>query len=134
VPVPIIGFIDFRYDQHGLLIDLKTGERLPSAISLAHARQGAVYACARANYGMRFAYSRPTAMKRDGRAVAVYELDRTEVSRQLVALRQIALRLERFLSITSDARELCGLIVPDYERHQWSNAVTRAHGAEVFGF
>ena len=27
VPVPIIGFIDWRFDQHGMVIDLKTSER-----------------------------------------------------------------------------------------------------------
>lgn len=134
VPVPVIGFIDWRFDQHGLIVDLKTSERLPSAISLSHARQGAVYARAHDNYGMRFAYVKPVAAKKDGRAVAVYELDRSEVDRQLIALREIALRLERFLRLSTDPRELCGLIVPDYERFHWSNAVTRARGAEVFGF
>jgi hypothetical protein len=83
---------------------------------------------------MRFAYVKPTAGKKDGRAVAVYELERAEIDRQLVALREIALRLERFLSLSTDARELCGLIVPDYERFHWTNPVTRARGAEVFGF
>ena len=33
VPVPVIGFIDWRFDNHGLIVDLKTSERLPSAIS-----------------------------------------------------------------------------------------------------
>lgn len=134
VPVPVMGYIDWRFDQHGLIVDLKTSERLPAAISLSHARQGAIYARAHGNYGMRFAYVKPVAAKKDGRAVSVYELERAEVDRQLAALRQIALRLERFLNLTSDAHELCGLIVPDYERFHWSNAVTRARGAEVFGF
>ena len=134
VPVPLIGFIDWRFDQHGLIVDLKTSERLPAAISLPHARQGAIYARAQGNCGMRFAYVKPVAAKKDGRAVCVYELERAEVDRQLAALREIALRLERFLHLSSDARELCGLIVPDYERFHWSNAVTRARGAEVFGF
>ena len=134
VPVPIIGFIDWRFDQHGMVIDLKTSERLPAAIPLSHARQGAIYARAHGNYGMRFAYVKPVAAKKDGRAVAVYELERTEIDRQLIALREIALRLGRFLSLSADARELCGLIVPDYERFHWSNAVTRARGVEVFGF
>ena len=134
VPVPVIGFIDWRFDDHGLIVDLKTSERLPSAISLSHARQGAIYARAHGNYGMRFAYVKPTAGKKDGRAVVVYELERPEIDRQIVALREIALRLERFLSLSSDARELCGLIVPDYERFHWTNPVTRARGAEVFGF
>jgi hypothetical protein len=134
VAVPIIGFIDWRFDEHGLIVDLKTSERLPSAISLSHARQGAIYSRAHDNYGMRFAYVKPTASKKDGRAVIVYELDRTEVDRQLTALRQIALRLERFLNLTSDARELCGLIVPDYERFHWNNPVTRTRGQEIYGF
>jgi hypothetical protein len=134
VPVPLIGFIDWRFDEHGLIVDLKTSERLPSAISLSHACQGAIYARAHGNYGMRFAYVKPTAGKKDGRAVVVYELERTEIDRQLAALREIALRLERFLALSTDARQLCGLIVPDYERFHWTNPVTRARGAEVFGF
>ena len=134
VPVPVIGFIDWRFDHHGLIVDLKTSERLPSAISLSHARQGAIYARAHGNYGMRFAYVKPSVGKKDGRAVAFFELARSEIDRQLVALREIALRLERFLSLSTDARELCGLIVPDYERFHWTNPVTRARGVEVFGF
>jgi hypothetical protein len=134
VPIPVTGFIDWRFDQHGLIVDLKTGERLPPSISLSHARQGAVYAKAHGNYGMRFAYVKPVAGKKDGRAICVYELDRAEIDRQLIALRQVALRLERFLRLATDPRELCGLLVPDYERFHWNNAVTRAHGAEVFGF
>ena len=134
VPVPVIGFIDWRFDDHGLIVDLKTSERLPSAISLAHARQGAIYARAHGNYGMRFAYVKPSAGKKDGRAVVVYELDRAEIDRQLVALREIALRLERFLALSADPCELCGLIVPDYERFHWTNPITRARGAEIYGF
>jgi PD-(D/E)XK nuclease superfamily len=134
VPAPIIGFIDWRFDQHGLIVDLKTSERSPSGISVAHARQGAIYARAHGNFGMRFAYVKPTASKKDGRAVVVYELARDEIDRQIVALRQIALRLERFLSLSCDPHELCGLLVPDYERFHWNNPVTRANGAQVFGF
>jgi hypothetical protein len=134
VPVPVVGFIDWRFDDHGLIIDLKTSELLPSAISLAHARQGAVYARAHDNYGMRFAYVKPAAGKKDGRAVVVYELDRMEIERQLAALRQIALRLERFLALSNGPAELCGLIVPDYERFHWTNPITRARGAEIYGF
>ena len=56
------------FDEHGLIVDLKTRERLPSAISDTHGRQGAVYAKAHGNYGMRFAYVKPVAGKKDGRA------------------------------------------------------------------
>jgi hypothetical protein len=83
---------------------------------------------------MRFAYVKPAAGKKDGRAVVVYELERIDIERQLVALRQIALRLERFLALSTDPAELCGLLVPDYERFHWTNPITRARGAEIYGF
>ena len=44
VPLPLEGCLDWRFDEHGLIVDLKTCERLPSAISDTHGRQGAVYA------------------------------------------------------------------------------------------
>lgn len=134
VPVPVEGYIDWRFDQHGLIVDLKTAERLPSAIGAGHGRQGAVYAKAHGNYGMRFAYVKPAAGKKDGRAVAVYELTGDDVQRHLEALRQIAVRLGRFLALSGDAEELAGLLVPDYDAFYWNNAVTRANGAQVFGF
>ena len=51
----VIGFVDWRFSAHGLIVDLKTTERLPSAIGASHGRQGAVYATAHGNFGMRFA-------------------------------------------------------------------------------
>ena len=134
VDVPIIGYLDWRFDQHGLIVDLKTAERIPSSISDSHGRQGAVYARAHGNYGMRFAYVKPSAGKTDGKAAAVYEMSGDDVRRHLEALRQIAIRLGRFLSISGDAGELAGLMVPNYDAFYWRNATTRANGAAVYGF
>jgi hypothetical protein len=134
VPVPIIGYIDWRFDQHGLIVDLKTSERLPSGISAAHGRQGAVYANAHGNYGMRFAYAKPTPNKKDGKAVAIYEMSGEERRSHLSALKQIALRLHRFLSLSHDPHELAGLVCPNYESFYWNNAQTRANGEKLFGF
>ena len=134
VPVPVIGYIDWRFDQHGLIVDLKTAERLPSSIGAAHGRQAALYARAHGNYGSRLAYVKPSKGKKDGRAVAVYELSAEDVRRHLDALTQIAVRLGRFLTLSGDAHELAGLLVPDYDRFYWNNAITRAHGAAVYGF
>ena len=134
VPVPVIGYPDWTFDDHGLLVDLKTTERLPSSISDAHGRQGAVYARARGNYGMRFAYARPSAANTGGRSVVVYELPAEDLRRHLEALRQIAVRLARFLALSSDPHELAALLVPDFDHHWWTNPITRAHGAAVFGF
>src|SRR5690606_9568182 len=54
VPVPVIGFIDWRFSNHGLIVDLKTTERFPSRIGVAHGRQGAIYAAAHGNFATRF--------------------------------------------------------------------------------
>lgn len=134
VPVPIVGFIDWRFDAHGLIVDLKTAERLPSAISNGHGRQGAVYAKAHGNYGTRFAYVKPVTGKKDGRAVVVYEMTGEEIDRHLAALREIAIRLGRFLALSTDPQELAGLLVPNYDAFYWTNPIARANGAAVFGF
>ena len=134
VPVPVEGCLDWQFDEHGLIVDLKTTERLPSAICDAHGRQGAVYAKAHGNYGMRFAYVKPTAGKQDGRAAVVYEMSADDVRRHLQALQQIALRLGRFLSLSSDPHELAGLLVPDFEHFWWSHPIGRSHGRNLYGF
>lgn len=134
VPVPIIGFIDWRFSDHGLIVDLKTTERFPSQIGEAHGRQGAIYAVAHGNFGMRFAYAKPAPGKNDPRQVAVYEMSGDDVRRHLSALRAIALSLGRFLAMSNDAHALASLIVPDFESFWWGEPATRAAGREVFGF
>jgi hypothetical protein len=83
---------------------------------------------------MRFAYVKPTAGKKDGHAVAVYELSADDIRRHLAALREIALRLGRFLALSEDAHELAGLLVPHYDDFRWSNPAARAQGTAVYGF
>jgi hypothetical protein len=134
VAVPLIGYIDWRFSDHGLIVDLKTTERFPSQIGDAHGRQGAAYASAHGNFGMRFAYAKPAPGKTDKRQVTVYEMSGDDVRRHLSALRAIALSLGRFLAVSNDARELAGLIVPDFDSFWWSDPSVRSVGRDVFGF
>ena len=134
IPVPIVGYIDWRFSDHGLIVDLKTTERFPSAIGDAHGRQGAVYASAHGNFGMRFAYAKPAPGKTDKRQVTVYEMSGDDVRRHLAALRAIALSLGRFLSVSSNPQELAGLLVPDFDSFYWSDPTARTAGRDVFGF
>jgi hypothetical protein len=134
IPVPVIGFIDWRFAQHGLIVDLKTSERHPSQIGNSHGRQGAVYATAHGNFGVRFAYAKPAPGKKDPLQVKVLEMSGDEVRTHLAALRAIALSLGRFLAVSSDPRELAGLIVPDFDSFWWSDPSVRANGREIFGF
>lgn len=124
VPVPVIGYQDFVWDAHGIVLDLKTQLRLASDISPAHARQGAVYV-AGSNRQMRFCYATP-------KKVAVYALE--DAHTPLLTLRQIALRLERFLRLSRDPQELVALLCPDFESFWWSSSEARALGRDVYGF
>lgn len=125
VPVPVIGYLDFLFEQHGIIVDLKTQLRLSSEISEPHARQVALYQAAKGNYQARIAYTTP-------KKIGVYVL---ESGRQhLDALRQICIRLDRFLSVSKDPQELAGIVVPDFSSFYWNDPATRARGREVFGF
>lgn len=124
VPVPLIGYLDFGYLSHGITLDLKTTGRVPSEISEAHARQVAIYV-AGTNREARVAYV-------STKKVCVYRLERADD--HMEAVRQIALRLERFLNLSSDPAELASLIVPDFTSWYWSNPAARAFGREVYGF
>ena len=57
--IPVIGYLDFVFPEHGLVVDLKTTLRAPSAMSSAHLRQGAVYKKAMGNHAVKFLYVTP---------------------------------------------------------------------------
>jgi hypothetical protein len=42
--IPVIGFLDLVFPQHGVVIDLKTTGRMPSTMSAEHQLQRAIYA------------------------------------------------------------------------------------------
>lgn len=124
VPVPFIGYVDVGWTKHGIRLDIKTQFRLASEISAAHARQVSLYVHG-TNFTGRLAYFTP--LKN-----AVYVLE--DVPAHISAVRQIALRMEKLLSISRDPHEIAGLMVPNYDSFYWSDSATRAAGREVFGF
>ena len=101
---------------------------------LGHRCQRGPHKPAHGNFGMRFAYAKPAPGKGDGRQVQVLEMSGDDVRAHLAALRMIALSLGRFLALSHDARELSGLIVPDFDSFYWSEPSVRAAGRDVFGF
>lgn len=54
--IPVIGFLDFTFPEHGLIVDLKTSGRMPSKMSMEHQRQAAIYQAAMGNQKVRFLY------------------------------------------------------------------------------
>lgn len=108
---PIVGYLDYRWEDHGILIDLKTTEKLPSSIKIPHARQVALYATMTGdNVDARLTYATPK--KR-----ATYRLE--NVRDHLNALHQIALRCEAFLALSDDPAFFTTITAPDLESFYW---------------
>lgn len=120
---PIVGYFDFAWEQHGIIVDLKTTEKLPSQIKMAHARQVALY-CASDNYSGRLSYVTPK--KR-----ATYLLENVREHRN--ALHQIALKVEAFLALSEDPEFFVNITAPDTESFYWSPPEARQAAFATWG-
>lgn len=108
--IPVIGYIDLHYPQHGLVIDLKTTARLPSEMSRSHLRQQAIYKAAMGNCAVKFLYV-------TGKKSAVYEPEDT--SDTLAEIKCILRRQNNFLNIGD--KETLQAIVPVVNSYYWSD-------------
>lgn len=86
--LPVIGYIDFYYPDHGLIVDLKTTLRAPSVMSDSHKRQGAIYQKAMGNKQTKFLYVTP-------KKAIWHEVE--DVDNQLAQIKQYLNRQEKFL-------------------------------------
>ena len=123
--VPLIGFYDLEWEQHGVLVDLKTTHALPSKISTNHARQVALYVAARGdNLDARITYV-------TSKKVATYQLENKR--EHVKALERVALTIQRFLSQSDDPKELAQLVVPDVDSFYFNDPATRQAAFEIWG-
>jgi hypothetical protein len=112
--LPIVGYYDFKWSDHGIIVDLKTTERMPSAIKIGHARQVALYASDNAD--ARLSYITPKKAK-------TYRLENKREHRE--ALRQIAIRIENFLAQSDDPQFFVNVTAPDLESFYWTPPAAR---------
>lgn len=125
LPIPFLGFADYRWPSHGILIDLKTQLRLASAIKTPHARQVASYAGQMGdNIDARVTYATP-------KKVVTYQLE--NIRKHISSLIKIGMALERFLAVSRDPQELAGLLMPDVDSFYFNDRQTRQMAWEVFG-
>ena len=122
-PIPVIGYTDFDFED--VIVDLKTTTRLPSAISAAHRRQGAIYSRASGNRGVDFIYLTP-------RKAARYQLENSD--QDWLEVCETAHRLLRFLDKFETREELAAAVIPNFDSFYWSSASTREKAREVFGY
>lgn len=124
IAVPVLGYSDFEYDEHGLIIDLKSTHALPSKIKSSHARQVASYLGSGANMTGGIAYV--TTKK-----ATLYKLE--NALEHVAALTRMALSLQNFLSLSRDPHELAGLLTVDTESFYLADPRARQSAFEVFG-
>lgn len=122
--VPVLGFSDAEWDDYGIVLDIKSVGRMPSAIKPAHARQVAFYTGSD-NLSGRVCYV--TDKKKE-----VYQLENQKD--HLDALHKIALTIQRFLSVSKDSHELVGIVAPDYDSFYFNHNQVRQNAFETWGF
>lgn len=120
--LPIIGYLDLVYPEHGLVVDLKTTFRLPSSMTVGHRRQRCLYDRCTGNQSVKFLYVTP---KKFG------WLEDGDVDEELAAIKAHLNRLERFLSISDDPEYLASIVPVDPSHFYWGDCIDMRK--EVFG-
>jgi len=88
---------------------------MPTKVKVAHARQVSLYVTSN-NADPRITYATP-------KRCQTYAVD--EIDEHRKALHQIALRVEKFLSLSDDPQFFVDITVPDLESFYWSNPASR---------
>lgn len=125
IAVPFIGYYDFEWSNHNILIDLKTTHALPSKISTNHARQVALYTAARGNE------NDPRLTYVTTKKCATYRLE--NVSEHVKSLERIGLAIQRFLSVSEDPMELASMVIPEVDSFYFKDAMVRQSVFEIWG-
>jgi hypothetical protein len=111
--IPMIGYLDFVYPQHGLVVDLKTTLRAPSSMSKNHIRQRCFYEKAMGNHAVKFLYITPKK--------AIW-LEDGDVNDEMAEIKATLIRQERFLR--AGDKDFLTSIVPVNPNHfYWRDAV-----------
>lgn len=111
--VPVIGYLDFVFPDHGLVIDLKTTAACPSSMSRSHKLQRAIYSLAKGNMAVKFLYVTPkkSALLEDGDPGSIMREAKAEIT-----------RMERFLSKVENGEEAISILPHNSGSFYWSGA------------
>lgn len=89
--IPVIGYLDLVFPEHGLVIDLKTTGRIPSQMSPEHQLQRAIYAKAKGNMAVKFLYvsEKKTSLLEDGDPTELLAQAKVQIGRMEAFLRHV---------------------------------------------
>jgi hypothetical protein len=122
IRLPIVGFYDFRWLKKGVVVDLKTTEKMPGEIKIPHARQVSFY-CSDNHKGL-LTYVTP-------KKCTTYQLENVRKHRE--ALLKLAKTVENFLSLSDDPKYFTTILAPDLDSFYWKQPYMRQLAFDHFG-
>jgi len=89
--IPVIGYLDLVFPDHGVVIDLKTTGRIPSTMSAEHQLQRCIYAKAKGNMAVKFLYvsDKKSALLEDGDVNDLLTQSKVQITRMEKFLRTL---------------------------------------------
>jgi len=120
--LPIVGYFDMKWDDSGIIVDLKTTDRMPTDIKVGHARQVSLYTSD--NQEGRLTYCTP-------KKVQTLRLENVREHKR--ALVNIAKRVENFLALSEDPEFGGSVFVPDLDSFYWKSPTARQLAFEQWG-
>ena len=119
--VDLLGYLDFWYPEHNLIVDLKTTSKAPSKWSLSHGIQAAVYQKAiAAKHGkepqVKFLYC--LTRQKD----PFIWMEMTEGAEYLKKFKFTVTQMEKLLRLSHDSSEIIASIPHNPDTFYWNNA------------
>jgi hypothetical protein len=125
LPLPFVGYIDFKFSDHNIIVDMKSQLRLSSEISESHAAQVSLYCKAQSEpYEGRVAYI-------TNKKAATYQVE--NIDQHVDGLVRIAMKIEAFLSRFDNVDDLARVLTPSTDTFYYNDAATRQKAFEIFG-
>jgi len=125
LPLPFVGYIDFKWSDHNIIVDMKSQLRLSSEISESHAAQVSLYCKAQGEpYEGRVAYI-------TNKKAATYQVE--NMDQHVDRLVRIATKIEAFLSLFQTEEEMIRVLIPSTDLFYYNDPTTRQKAFEIFG-
>lgn len=119
--IDLIGYLDFWYPQHNLVVDLKTTAKAPSKWSLSHGIQAAVYQKAvHAMTGEKPAVKFLYCLTRKKDPYIWLEMEDAEY--YLASFKRTVTQLEKLLRLSNDSRDIIAALPHNPDSFYWSDA------------
>jgi len=121
--VPLLGYLDYYYEEKNLVVDLKTTSKAPTKWSLSHGIQAAVYqAAVKSMTGKKPAVKFGYALTRQRDPWVWLELSDDDAAKYLKIFKQSVTQLEAFLSLSDDSNRLIAATPHNPDTFYWNNA------------